>query len=129
MDALDHELLLALQDGIPLVKEPFTTIASGLEITPDEVIERLKTLRAERIIRKFGLFVWKRRLGVTANALVVWRVPRNRVRKVGEFFSGFSEVTHCYERRTTQKWKYNVYTMIHGGKRRSVDDFVKGLAA
>jgi len=128
MDNLDTEILFLLQDGIPLVREPFSAIAANLGITPEEVVERLKSLREEKIIRKFGLFVWKSKLGVVANALVVWAVPRNRVQDVAEFLSGFKEVTHCYERRTTPKWRYNLYTMIHGVKRKTVSEFVKTLS-
>ena len=128
MDSLDLEILFALQDGIPLVREPFSAIAVHLGITPDEVIERLKRLREEKVIRKFGLFVWKRKVGVVANAMVVWAVPSNRVQEVAEFLSKFREVTHCYERRTTPNWRYNLYTMIHGVKRKTVSEFVKKLS-
>jgi DNA-binding Lrp family transcriptional regulator len=128
MDNLDLEILFALQDGISLVREPFSAMAAQLGITPDEALERLKTLRDEKVIRKFGLFPWKSELGVVANAMVVWAVPRDRVREVAEYFSGFREVTHCYERRTTPQWRYNVYTMIHGVKRNSVTKFVKRLS-
>jgi DNA-binding Lrp family transcriptional regulator len=128
MDNLDLEILFVLQDGIPLVREPFSAIAAHLGITPDEVVERLKRLREEKVIRKFGLFVWKSKLGVVANAMVVWAVPSNRVQDVAEFLSRFREVTHCYERRTTPKWRYNLYTMIHGVKRKIVSEFVKTLS-
>jgi DNA-binding Lrp family transcriptional regulator len=128
MDSLDLEILFALQDGIPLIQEPFSAIATHLGIGPDEIIERLKRLRDEKVIRKFGLFVRKSKVGVAANAMVVWVVPSNRVQKVAEFFSGFREVTHCYERRTTPKWKYNVYTVIHGVEPKTVREFVKRLS-
>jgi len=129
MDNLDLEILLALQDGIPLVKEPFSAVATQLGIAPDEVIERLQRLREEKIIRKFGLFVRKSKVGVIANAMVVWAVPSNRVQEVAEFFSRFREVTHCYERRTAPNWRYNVYTVIHGVERKTVNEFVKTLSA
>jgi len=128
MDALDLEILFAVQDGIPLVGEPFSAIAAHLGITQDEVVQRLKRLREEQVIRKFGLFIWKRKLGVVANAMVVWAVPQERVQHVGEFLSGFKEVTHCYERRTTRRWRYNLYTMVHGTKRKAVTEFVKNLS-
>jgi DNA-binding Lrp family transcriptional regulator len=128
MDNVDLEILLALQDGIPLVSEPFSTIAKQLGIGPEEVIERLKRLREEHVIRKFGLFVRKSQVGVVANAMVVWTVPSNRVQEVAEFISRFREVTHCYERRTSPKWRYNVYTMIHGAERRVLSEFVKMLS-
>ena len=128
MDDLDREILYAIQDGIPLIREPFSTIAGHLGLTPHEVVERLKRLREEKVIRKFGLFLWKNKVGVVANAMIVWSVPRERLRDVAEFFSRFEEVTHCYERRTTPKWRYNLYTMVHGTKRKTVEEFVRGLA-
>jgi len=128
MDNLDLEILFALQDGISLVKEPFSAIATSLGIGPNEIIERLKRLREEKVIRKFGLFVRKSKVGIVANAMVVWAVPSNRVQEVAEFISTFREVTHCYERRTTPKWRYNVYTMIHGVERKTVSEFVEKLS-
>jgi len=129
MDNLDREILYASQDGIPLVKQPFFAIAAHLGITQREVVERLQRLREKKVIRKFGLFMWKNKIGVVANAMVVWAVPRERLESVAEFFSGFDEVTHCYERRTTPEWNYNLYTMIHGAKRKSVKGFVEMLSA
>ncbi len=128
MDNIDFEILLALQDGIPLEREPYATVATRLAITPDEVLERLKRLREEKVIRKFGLFLRKNTAGVVANAMVVWAVPSNRVQEVAEYLSKFREVTHCYERRTTAKWRYNVYTVIHGAERKIVSEFVNKLA-
>ncbi|HYB83926.1 MAG TPA: AsnC family transcriptional regulator [archaeon] len=128
MDKTDWEMLSFLQEGIPLVREPFSDLAERLGITPDEAVERLRTLQEEKVIRKFGLFVWKSRLGVAANAMVVWKVPSNRIQDVAEFLSEFREVTHCYQRRTTPKWRYNLYTMIHGREREGVTDFVKRLS-
>jgi DNA-binding Lrp family transcriptional regulator len=128
MDDLDFEILLGLQNGISLVREPFSAIATELGIKPDEVIERLKKLREEKVIRKFGLFMRKSKVGVVANAMVVWAVPSNRVQEVAEFMSRFREVTHCYERRTTPKWRFNIYTVIHGAERKTVNEFVKMLS-
>jgi DNA-binding Lrp family transcriptional regulator len=129
MDSVDIEILLALQDGIPLVREPFTAIAKHLGINPDEVIERLQRLQEQNVIRKFGIFIWKRKVGIIANAMVVWAVPSNRIREVAEVISSFKNVTHCYERRTVpNKWEYNLYTVIHGFKRKTVREFVKRLS-
>jgi DNA-binding Lrp family transcriptional regulator len=129
MDKLDTNILLALQDGIPIVKEPFAVIAGNLGIEPDDVIERLKRLREKNVIRRFGVFIRNRKVGIVANAMVVWAVPNNRIQEVGEFISRFEEVTHCYQRRTIpNKWRYNVYTVIHGFKRKTVEEFVRKLS-
>lgn len=129
MDNLDIDILLALQDGIPIVKEPFAVIAEHLGIEPDEVIERLKRLREEKIIRRFGVFIRNRKAGIIANAMVVWAVPSNRIQEVGKFICRFKEVTHCYQRRTIpDKWRYNLFTVIHGFNRKTVAEFVKKLS-
>src|SRR5208283_3122275 len=126
MDSVDIEILFALQDGIPLVREPFAPIAKHLGIKPDEVIERLQRLQEQNVIRKFGIFIWKRKVGIIANAMVVWAVPSNRTKEVAEVISSFKDVTHCYERRTVpNRWEYNLYTVIHGFKRRTVREFVE----
>jgi DNA-binding Lrp family transcriptional regulator len=129
MDKLDTNILLALQDGIPIVREPFVAIAENLGIEQDEVIERLKRLQEKDVVRRFGVFIRNRKVGIVANAMVVWAVPRNRVQEVGEFVSRFEEVTHCYQRRTIpNKWRYNLYTVIHGFERKTVEEFVRKLS-
>jgi len=128
MDDLDLAILIALQDGIPLVREPFSAIAENLRIKPDEIIVRLQKLREEHVIRKFGLFVRKSKVGVVANAMVVWAVPSDRIQEVARTFSGFKEVTHCYERKVTATWRYNLYAVIHGKERKTVTEFVKKLS-
>jgi DNA-binding Lrp family transcriptional regulator len=129
MDNLDIKILLALQDGIPIVRDPYATVADHLGIKPEEVVVRLRKLREQNVIRKFGVFIWKRKVGIIANALIVWAIPSNRIQEVAEFFSEFKEVTHCYERRTVpSRWRYNLYTVIHGFSRGTVREFVKTLA-
>lgn len=126
---MDIDILLALQDGIPIVKEPFATVAQQLGIKPDEVTKRLRRLRKEKIIRKFGTFTWKRKAGIRANAMVVWAVPSNRIQEVADVILKFEQVTHCYARRPVpNKWRYTLYTVIHGFERRTVREFVKTLA-
>ncbi len=126
---MDIDILLALQDGIPIVKEPFTAIAERLGIESGEVIERLKKLQGEKVIRRFGVFVRNRKVGIIANAMVVWAVPSHRIQEVGNFISKFKEVTHCYQRQTILgKWKYNLYAVIHGFKRETVREFVRKLS-
>ena len=41
MDALDRRLIDALQDGFPLVPEPFAAVAAALGIGTEELIDRL----------------------------------------------------------------------------------------
>lgn len=114
MNKLDRALVRELQEGLPLVRRPFLVIARRLKITEEEVLAKIKEFLANGVIRRFGAAVRHQDLGFVANAMVVWRVPAERVREVGMMMASFPEVTHCYERASAPGWPYNLYTVLHG---------------
>ncbi|MBI5254147.1 MAG: Lrp/AsnC family transcriptional regulator [Euryarchaeota archaeon] len=129
MDETDREILKILQDDIPLVSRPFLEVAKKFEISEEEVIRRIKKMMSEGIVRRFSASIRHRKLGITANPLVAWKVPERRVEEVGEKLASFEEVTHCYERAIIPgKWEYNVYTMIHGYDRDDVKKTAEKLS-
>lgn len=114
MDDMDVKLLKLTQDGIPPIPRPFAEMAKSLGISEGEVITRLKKLMSMGIIHRFGASLAHRAIGIIANAMCVWDVPSERVDEVGRIIASFDEVTHCYERLRSSKWKYNVFAMVHG---------------
>ena len=72
MDPRDREILAALEDGLPLVPEPFGEIGKRLGMTGGEVLERVRQMQDAGIIRRFRARINQRKLGITANALVAW---------------------------------------------------------
>ena len=129
MDEIDSKILLETNKGLPLTPEPFNEIAAQLGITPQEVIARIVKLRESGVIRRFGASIKPNDLGLSANAIVAWKVPENRVQEVGSYLSQLSEVTHCYERMIVAgKWEYNLYTVMHAKQRESVEQLVKNLS-
>jgi len=50
----DREILLAVQDGIPLVREPFAEASEALGISQEALVERLNAMREAGIIRRFA---------------------------------------------------------------------------
>ena len=129
LDTKDIALLRAIQNGISLVAEPFKSIAGLSGLSEDEVIMRLKRMMAEGVIRRFCVLPNNRKLGLVANAMVVWKVPWDRIEKVGELFAGDEQVTHCYIRKTVPgRWTYNMFTVIHGYERSTVEKLVEGMS-
>jgi DNA-binding Lrp family transcriptional regulator len=112
-DELDLKLLKAAQDGITLVERPYLALGEKVGLSEDEVISRLKNLEAQGVIRRFAATIGHRALGILANAMIVWRVPAEDVERVGAIFAASEEVSHCYERATTEDWPYNLYTVVH----------------
>ena len=111
---IDVKLIKHIQEGLPVTKTPYKDIGAALGMTEDEVIQRLKKLLDAGKIRRLAASIAHRKIGIDANAMCVWKVPRERVDEVGKIMAGFEEVTHCYERPIYPDWEYNVFTMIHG---------------
>jgi siroheme decarboxylase len=117
MDQTDLLLLKAAQDGLSLTDRPYQTWGEVLGISEEEVIDRLRALEREGVVRRFAATIGHRALGIVANALIAWIVLPGRVVATGELFAAADEVTHCYERTTTADWPYNLYTMVHSRSR------------
>jgi DNA-binding Lrp family transcriptional regulator len=120
IDALDRQLIAAIQNGLPITSRPYLAIAEQLTITEQEVISRLASLKQRGLIKRFGVVVQHRKLGYQANAMVVWNVPDNLVDRIGLAVSQETFVNLCYQRPRRENWAYNLYCMIHGKSRDTV---------
>jgi DNA-binding Lrp family transcriptional regulator len=130
MDPLDKQLIGVLEEGLPLVAAPFAGIGSRLGISEREVIDRISALREQGVIRKFRARIDQRKLGITANALVAWKGPRDSHDELGPRLASFPSVTHCYERRPVPgRWEYTHYTVHHGYSRDEVLSEVERIAS
>ena len=114
LDATDVRILDHLYDGLPTTATPFADAAQELDLTEDELLSRLRRLMDRRVIRRMAASVAHRKLGILSNAVCAWRVPADRVEEVGQRMAGSEDVSHCYERETTEEWPYNVYSVVHG---------------
>ncbi len=129
MDEIDRKLLAQTEKGIALTQEPFNEIALQLGITTKEVITRLTKLKDEGVIRRFGASIKPNNIGFSANALVAWKVPENRVQEIGEYLSKYQEISHCYQRKTVNgRWDYNIYMVMHAREREVVQRMVKEIS-
>lgn len=128
MNKIDIQLLKSIQDGIPIVSEPFKHIAGKLSLSEDEVMKRLDDMIRTGVIRRFGASIGHRAIGITANAMCTWNVPDEKVEEVGAVMAGFPEVTHCYERPRYPDWKYNLFTMIHAYSREECEKIAKEIS-
>lgn len=109
----DRELLHGLTQGLPLVPHPFS--AFGPEAA---VLARIAALTHARIITRLGVIVRHRALGYTANAMVVWDLPEDRIDAAGRALATLPGVTLCYQRQTVPGvWPYGLYSMIHATSR------------
>ena len=105
--------LRILQKDLPLIDRPFTAIADTSGLTTVQLIDLLKKLSANGILRKFGAILRHQKAGYRKNALVVWSVPPDAIEEAGQAFASLTFISHCYERSPSFQNKYNLFTMLH----------------
>lgn len=128
-DATDRALIVATQSGLPLTPQPYHVLAEQLGISADEVMERLRRMQANGIIRRIGLVPNHYALGYTFNGMTVWDVPDERIHILGPRLGALPFVSHCYRRpRYLPDWPYNLFAMVHGRSRDETDAQVEEIA-
>ena len=129
LDDLDKKIIHHLQGDIPLARDPFAVLAKKIGITEERLIKRIRQIKEQGILRRFGATLYHQNAGFKANAMVAWCVPEEKIEETGPLMAGFREVSHCYERKMHgNKWKYNLFTMIHGKSRKECQDIAKNIS-
>ncbi len=114
LDDLERRIVHYLQGDLPLTARPFDVLAGKVGISEEELLERIKLQKEQGILRRFGANLVHQLAGLKANAMVAWYVPEDKIDEIGPLMATFKEVSHCYQRRIQGKWKYNLFTMVHG---------------
>lgn len=117
----DIKLIQEIQEDIPLTLNPYRKIAENLGWKEEEVIKRLNKLKKEGILKRIGGILKHRRAGYNGNGMFVCQVEENKIDTVGNKLTGFSEISHCYQRKSYSGWPYNIYAMVHGRSRKKVE--------
>ncbi|MCX6354829.1 MAG: Lrp/AsnC family transcriptional regulator [Candidatus Aureabacteria bacterium] len=114
---IDSHILSALGDPLPIVSAPFRNAARRAGMKEQSLIALLRRKKKTGIIRRIGAVLDHREIGLKANALVAWNVPKARLREAARHLSRYSQVSHCYARRVSPIWPYRLYTMVHARSR------------
>lgn len=109
----DKHFIRELQKDMEIIDEPFAKAAKTLGISESELFKKMRYYEDIGVMRRFAAILRHRQVGFTANGMIVWKVPEDRITTVGETLGSFPQVSHCYERPTYDDWPYNVFSMIH----------------
>ena len=122
MDAIDRSIVLACQAGLPLLPRPYHHIAEQLGIAAEEVMQRLRTMQENGMVRRMGVVPNHYALGYRANGMTVWNVDDAQIERLGQEVGALSFVSHCYQRpRALPEWPYNLFAMVHAQTRAEVE--------
>src|SRR5574338_705253 len=109
----DKEFIRQLQKDLDVTDIPFLPAAQSLRMTEAEVFEKLKHYEEIGVMRRYAAILRHRDVGFTANGMIVWRVPDQRIEEVGGVLGAFPQISHCYQRPVYADWPYNVFSMVH----------------
>lgn len=125
----DKKIILdKLSQGLPICEHPYLALSNELGIKEDDLLDFINDSLESGSIKRMGCVLNHHKLGYTANAMVVWNVPDERVNELGETLGEQSKVTLCYQRpRVEKQWPFNLFTMIHGKNRKDVLNYLDSM--
>jgi len=122
MDKIDKKLLQIIQYDFPLTNRPYKVIGEKLDMTEQEVIERIKKLKKENIIRRVGGIFSSKKLGYTSLLCAIKAKPED-ADKIAEFLNIYPGITHNYQRNH----EYNIWFTLISENEETKDIIIKEI--
>ena len=124
----EKRLLGVIQHGMPGSITPFSDMAIEAGMETGRLLDIIKGWKADGTLRRIGAIVNHYELGLPAGMMVVWRVEADQIDEVGRSLAEFPEVSHVYERITSENWPYSLYTMVHGSSIKQVQKTAEAMS-
>ena len=113
LNDVEYRVLKALEDGLPLVPDPFGALARQNGISREIFCATLQSLKDRGIIRRVGVVLWHNKAGIKGNIMAAFKVPQTKLAYIGHKLAQYPQISHCYSRTSDADWPYNLYAMIH----------------
>ena len=94
---MQDELLYQMQHDFPLTPRPFKALADTLGSSEEEVLNTVRRLKEEQIIRQTSAIFDTKRLGYKSS-LVAFKVPEEKIDTAAEIINAHPGVSHNYLR-------------------------------
>ncbi len=124
----DKKIIKVTQKDIPVTERPFDFFAHELGIDVSYLIDKLNLYKKTGIMRRFAAILFHRKAGFKANGMTVWAVPDEITDNIGYRLASYKAVSHCYRRTTSEKWKYNIFAMVHAKTKEELESLVEEIS-
>jgi DNA-binding Lrp family transcriptional regulator len=126
---LDKRFIRVLQGDIEITSEPFKKSARALGITTDQLFEKAREYEQIGVMRRFAAILRHRDAGFSANGMVVWSVPDDKIDEVGYKIAAFPQVSHCYRRPVFSDWPFNLFSMVHARTLQAAENIAETMSS
>ncbi len=97
LDTIDKTILNRIQSDFPIEPRPYQTIARELDLTEQQVLQRVQTLKDKGIIRRIGGNFVPHKVGFVST-LCAAKVPEDQIDAFAAVVNKYTGVTHNYQR-------------------------------
>ena len=123
MDDIDRKIINAIQAAFPITPQPYQELGRQLHLSAEEVLDRVKALKAAGIIRRIGGNFHSGRLNYTST-LCAARVPEDKIELFVEVVNSYPGVTHNYLR----SHDYNVWFTFIAPSPSSIEEALREIS-
>ncbi len=123
-DRIDAALIDHLHEGFPLCDRPFAQVGAALDLSEEEVLERLRKLLATGVLTRFGPLYQIEKAG-GAYLLAALEAPAGRFDEIAAQVNAHVEVAHNYRRGH----RLNMWFVVAGESQAAVDQCVEAIEA
>lgn len=123
LDEIDRRILNLIQTDFPVEPRPFRVVGKRLGLSEQEVLGRVRAMKASGVIRRIGGSFDSRRLGFYST-LCAARVAPEDLERFNQVINSYPGVTHNYQR----DHYYNVWFTLIGESEQSVKQTLEEMA-
>lgn len=127
-DEIDTQIIQFLQGDIPLESNPFAGLALNMDISEQELLDRIHSLQAKGIIRRWGAVLRHQKAGYSCNAMVAWQVEPEQMDRAGEIMAGIKEISHCYLREVPDQFNFQLFSMVHARNEQELENAISRIS-
>ena len=124
MDDIDRAIINEIQSAFPITPRPYRELGKRFQLSEDEVLRRVKQLKARGIIRRIGGNFNSKRLNFTST-LCAAKVPREKIDGFVKAVNRYPGVTHNYLR----KHEYNIWFTFIAQDMKVIEKALKEVTA
>lgn len=122
LDTADKRILSLIQSNFPLEPRPYAVIGEAVGLTEDEALERVRSLKRRKIIRRMGANFQSAKLGFRST-LCAAKVPAEKIDGFVAEVNRHTGITHNYLRNH----EYNVWFTCIGPSWQAVCDLLDSI--
>lgn len=123
MDEIDRAIVNDIQSDFPITSRPYHELGRSFDLSESEVLNRVKRLKSEGVIRRIGGNFNSKRLNFTST-LCAAKVPDEKMEQFVQVVNSYPGVTHNYLRNH----EYNLWFTFIAPNMEHINDALKEIS-